>query len=752
MSGNSDGLNDGNFAGDGQFDGGLAPNLENQFVDPVVANEPQYEVFYAPQLAEPPVAPPVNPQVAPEYVAFATPAKQPVALEKRGWVSSLVTFLVMTGLIFAFMSVANLINRDFGHVDIIPMEISTERVPGTLAATIYKPLTATTDQPAPAVLLLHGYQNDKGAVSSLATELAKRGYVVMAIDQYGHGDTTVGMAARGFVNHRLAQNFGIGQPADLQTIAGPVRYRVMLNFSNLDFFNEAFSTDSAGNSLTDTSMGGVVAYAALAEMPFVDPGRMAVGGHSMGTWSSWSVAAHYSGVTNADEVDISPKALILQAGELFTDDVYDSENIHFNNVLLITARYDEFANFRDFQNVVADDLINTPLRAGFLGTSVQNAKFNTTFGNFEDGTARRNELVETNHRLAAVHHQTIAVAIDWLDDALGHYSGWSPYDQLFQLSTALVFGAMLLSVFAMVPLLGLLLNIPFFATAAGPIAIRPSRIKSLWKWWRGALITCLIAFVTYPFLVQLGHGFTPFPESVFRMTIGNGFLTWYLVLILIMLLTTIIPWRKAAKRGAPMHWGDLGISNTWDGSHFGWATFFRSLLLALVLTGYIYGLVTLFSRWFGLDFRIIWPFLRPFNNQMRLWQFLIYLPIFLLFFILVNIKTFGQMGSTAAARPGWRGYLSCWWRAFVSMAGGILLIVLLTYIPFLMGIGPGVDLLVGTTFGGPFISLLLIFFPQVIVLSFLCAALYRKTGQAFLGGLIAGILSCWIIAGGSPFL
>jgi len=766
-----------------------------------------FEVFYAPQVASssvPPVVeaveqvayPPVaeyplpvesiNPveaqtvvaTAAPvEYVDFASRAKQPVKLDKRGWISNLVSFLVLTALVFITMTVANLINRDFGHVNITQLEITSPEIPGTLAATLYRPINATANNPAPGVLLLHGYQNDKGAVGSLATELARRGYVVMALDQYGHGDTTVGMAERGYVNQRLADIFGIGQPNDQQVIGGPVRYRVMLNFSNLDFFNPEFSSDAAGNSLQDTSMGGVLAYAALSEMDFVDASRLAVGGHSMGTWSSWSVAAYYSNIVNNDGVALAPRAIVLQAGELFTDDVYDSQNIHFNNVLLFTARYDEFANFRDYQNVVSNELIQTPLRAGFLGLGSQpeNARWNTTFGNFNDGTARRNELVETNHRLVAVHHQTIAVAIDWLDAATGHYSGWSPYNQLFQISMALVFAAMLLAVFSMVPLLELLLNIPFFASAAGPIYTRPERVKSIWKWWRGAIITCLIAFVSYPFLVQLGHGLTPLPESVFRMTIGNGFLTWYVFLIIVMLLTTIIPWRRAANRGKrvvvetvnaqgkkvrvrqtqapqPMQWGDLGVANTWDGSHFGWATLFRSLVLAFLMTGYVYFLVTLFDKWFGLDFRIIWPFLRPFNNHLRVGQFLLYLPIFVLFFIMNNMKIFGQMGSVAAARPGWRGFMSCWWRGAVCMAGGIFLICLLMYVPFFMGLGPGVDLLVGSTFGGPFMSLLLLFFPQVIVLSLLCTAIYRKTGQVFLSGTVAGILSCWIIAGGSPFI
>ena len=66
------------------------------------------------------------------------------------------------------------------------------------------------------------------------------------------------------------------------------------------------------------------AYGLLAALPYVDSGRLAVSGHSMGTWSSWSVAAAFSGMTDENGADISPKATVLQCGELFRESVYDA--------------------------------------------------------------------------------------------------------------------------------------------------------------------------------------------------------------------------------------------------------------------------------------------------------------------------------------------------------------------------------------------------------------------------------------------
>ena len=95
-------------------------------------------------------------------------------------------------------------------------------------------------------------------------------------------------------------------------------------------------------------------------------------------------------------------------------------------------------------------------------------------------------------------------------------------------------------------------------------------------------------------------------------------------------------------------------------------------------------------------------------------------------------------------------YWQTWWRIAVCMAG--VLIVLLEYIPFFAGLGPGADLCFGTTFGGPFMSLLIVFVPQVVVFSFIGTKLYRKTGNVFLSALVISSIACWVVTGGSAIL
>ena len=650
---------------------------------------------------------------------------------------------------FGCMMAAHGIQTDHGNVTVSMGNINTNL--GNLEYKLYVPSTATAENPAPGVLLLHGYQNDHETSAAYAIELARRGVVVMALDEYGHGGTTIGLLNRGYVNQRVKVNFGEERKEDgtFTSVSGPARYKLMMNFSNLSFFDEKYSKDADGNSITDSSCGGTAAYAVLAAMDCVDPGRLGVSGHSMGTWSSWSVAAAYWNVTNEEGVDISPKATVLQCGELFRESAYDSDFYQFNNVLLLQALYDEFSYFRDYQKFVDDSVLHSELRAEFLGSSVEDAAWDTTFGSFADGSARRMELLETNHRLTTHDAAGLAVALDWFDEALGLETTLSSHDQVAMTKEWLVFAAMALAVAAMLPLMELLLTLPFFAEVAKPL---PSGEGILAKkaWWKNAAITMFLAGASYPFMTQLGHGLFPYPEKIFRMTIGDGFLCWYLLLIVIMLVTTGSAVRRAKKQGTAI-WNNLGLAGPEAPEKIDWRLCGKGAALAYAMLAMMYVMVAVCEAVFLLDFRFIWPFFKTFSLA-RFGQFLVYVPFFALFFLLGGSKIFAGMRTDATYETGAKGFFHCWWRSALLMVGGVLVIVLIEYIPFFAGIGPGADLLFSSTFGGPFMSILIVFVPQVLVFSLLCTYIYRRTGNVYTGAFTVASMAAWIITGGSAML
>lgn len=651
------------------------------------------------------------------------------------------------------MIIANAIQTDGGKVDVSLGKVeytvkgNGRENTGDLVYKLYIPEGVSASNPAPAVLLLHGYQNDHETCAAYAIELARRGVVVMALDEYGHGWSTLGLINRGYVNHKVTVNYGNDSEADktFVEIGGADRYRIMMNFSNLSFFDEHYTKGTDGSELTDSSCGGIYAWAVLAGMDCVDSSRMALSGHSMGTWSSWSVAAAYAGTA------IAPKATVLQCGELFRDSAYDSDMISFNNVLLLQAKYDEFSYFRDYQPNVTEELLTSPLRLEFLGCSASQAAWNTTYGSFADGTARRIELLKTNHRLTTHHRHGLATALEWFDDAIGIDTSVHAYtDNAAMVKEYLVLFAMLFVLAAMFPFMELLLQTKFFKYVAQPLPPKEG-IKPKRAWARGAIITILIAGLSFPFMTQLGHGLLPLPEGIFRMTIGNGFVSWYLLLILVMIFTTWLGIRKAKKAGRTLTWHDMGLSSAGKPNVIDRKMYGRAALLVLCMVGMVYVINMFFEGVFDLDLRFIWPFFKSFTWA-RFGQFCVYILIFAFFYLMNNAKIMGGMRCEATYVPGVKGFLRNWGRNFLCMAGGLLLVTLIEYVPFFLGIGPGADLLFGSTFGGPFMSLLILFVPQVLFFSFSCTYCYRRTGAAATGAFTAAAIACWIVTGGSAML
>jgi hypothetical protein len=163
---------------------------------------------------------------------------------------------------------------------------------------------------------------------------------------------------------------------------------------------------------------------------------------------------------------------------------------------------------------------------------------------------------------------------------------------------------------------------------------------------------------------------------------------------------------------------------------------------------YMYGMVVLAEKLFKLDLRFIWPFFKSFTPE-RFVQFLVYILIYMAFFILNNSRA---MANLRTKRTFSGGFFGCWLKNAFIMTGGVILIALLEYIPFFMDKGPGADLLFGSTFGGPFMSLLIVFLPQVLIFSVVATALYRKTKTVFPGAIISAMMACWIVTGGSSML
>ena len=655
-------------------------------------------------------------------------------------VKPFIAFFVCIILCLACAGLASLIQTNFGKVEIQSGSFSPEQslaannVPVRITYKLYIPKGASAENPVPAVLAMHGYQNDKDTAAAFCIELSRRGIAVLAIDLYGHGDTSPGMAGRGWGKYKVT-NLN-------KELRGPKRYKLMLTFSVLDFFRPEISSGMA-----DSSMGGKSAWQYLSELPFVDSTRMGVTGHSMGTWASWSVAAAFP----------EHRAVVLQCGEMIPLDFYDSENIKFNNVLLLQARFEEFENFRDYKPDVMG-LEKTPLRySDFMGQDAP-VEWNKTYGSMADGSARRMELLNTNHRLVTFDRKSLSTGMSWFTQALDAGTDLAAANHIYWIRELLVLLAMLCALASILPLFLLLTQIKFFSSLAQPLPQKPKMLKPSSR-VSSIIIAILISAVTFPFLTQLGHGLFPFPESIFRMTVGNGFIIWLDFLMLVS-LCMLIYWYKHGAKKAGWTLSDLGLEGKPEPNfkivrpaYRSGRLIFRAIIAAFILCGFMYILLCISTAVFKVDFRFIWPLFRTFTVP-RFGQFWVYLLFYAAFFTVnVGVKLYGQLRLPEYPLKGKKSgaitQLVWWGYSVLVMLGGVFLIALIEYIPFFLGFGPGADLLFTPLFGGPFMSVMILLIPQFAIFFFLSTWLFRKSGTVYTGSFVLAILAAWAMSSGS---
>lgn len=666
--------------------------------------------------------------------------------------------LVITMICMIF---ANLIQTDFGKISVVTADIKATNPAGkdyTITYKMYIPNEASETNPLPAVLVLHGYQNDHETSAAFALEIARHGMIAVAIDEYGHGYNSLSMKNRGYTTYKVQGQSSDGNETVLKVnLSGADRFLTMMNFSTLSFFdgeanttntNERVSIDADVDGVVDSSMGGIDAFNWMKTQPFIKADKIGITGHSMGTWASWSVAAACQ----------DHAAIVLQCGEVFGDNIFDSKNIEFHNLLMLQARYDEFNYFRDYrQETVNDSMLDSGIRDQFFTAYGRSEKlndytWNTTYGDFDKNTARRVELLETNHRLTTHNSHAIKTALDWFTEALGAKSSIPSTNLVFIIKELLVMIAMLATMVSLCPVVVLLSSIKpfnmvvFDRTKSG----RSPKLMTKKQWWKNGWIAVAISAVTYPFMTQLGHGLFPLPEGIFRMTIGNGFLIWYMTLAIISIIMVIVSRKMNVKKGIEnLDYYDLGLAREENASKIDWPLMGKSFIVAAAAIIYMYILVAIFQGAFQLDLRFIWPFFKVFSWE-RFLQFLVYLPFYTLFFMVnVGFKLFGNMRQVRDDEKPVKNFVKCWMGNVFVLLGGLLVVILLEYIPFFMGFGPGADLLFGTTFGGPFMSALILLAPQFVFFTFLSTWFERKTGSVYVGAFISAMLATWIVTGGS---
>ena len=503
-----------------------------------------------------------------------------------------VWFLVILVVLISFSALmSHLIERDFGKVDVSLVKIMTAQGE-IVVAKMFVPEIATPENPVPAVVNMHGYQNDKNVQDPFSIELAKRGFVVMAPDSLGHGDS--------------GGNLNIG----------------------------------AWFMAPDYVMGNEDALAYLVTLPFVQADKIGVTGHSMGGMN----AVKLPGLFPENVAAVVPQASTPGSPEL-------------PNLLLLQARYDEFAGFRE-NEFRTENLTSNEGRLAAFGQE-NPIEWDVTYGSFDDGTARRMAFINMDHHLLPLQNKAVAEAVIWMDEALRDGNGgpmWSdPTKQSYMIKEYFGFITLLGTLVTMLPITNLLLTTKFFAPVAQPLPDRYHAPKG--KWWLFASINMLIGGILYPLTTQFGGvgnritGWIPF----LKMEMANGVALFYIVNAIVALVLFIIWFSGQKKQGLTMY--DMGVTFGEEKNKLDWCIIGKTVLLGFVLFMWMY-LFEGLSQWaLGQEFRFAWPYMRQFSEPRRVGYFFIYLIPALMFWLMNGgIFLFGQIRQKTFEKPVCHGH------------------------------------------------------------------------------------------------
>ncbi|MDP9843986.1 alpha/beta hydrolase [Streptosporangium lutulentum] len=491
-------------------------------------------------------------------------------LRRNGfWLALSLVLCLISGIGASFVQTAG------GSVTIKDMRWET-RSGHLLSALLFKPDSATAERKAPAVVVSHGWYNTREMQDLNFVELARRGYVVVSIDMYGHG--------------------------------------------NSDYLPEG--TEAVGGT------GMYDAVRLVSDLPYVDASKIGVSGHSFGARAvNFSVA----------EDNAAPAPLIAAALLVDNDPTYrDPETKQYANIYgtrdvgLIQAQYDEFFfRSRDADgNVVTvpRDYPSTPNAQSFLhfGADPAQVTDKRVAGQVYDQNGAMRVLYSLNQTHPWGHTSATAAdrQIQFFQQALGAPNPIAAGSQVWQFKVAFnTLGLIGFGIF-LVAFAQALLGTRAFAGLRNTAVAEavPTTRKGLAWFWGGLVVAAVVSAFSYVWLSQRVDDFAPagLPQEA-PYFIG----LWAAVNGVVGLIIMALAYRLFG-RGNGQDLRALGVLP-------GWRAFFHGIGLALTVVVAAFALVFVVDYFFTTDFRLWVVAVKTFTPD-KIGIALLYLPLFLIYF------------------------------------------------------------------------------------------------------------------------
>ena len=629
--------------------------------------------------------------------------------------------------------------------------ISFETSNGTLSGLLYMPKGASAENPRPTVVVTHGYLNSAEMQDANAIELSRRGYVVLALDQYDHGHSDL--------NDEVYAAFGG------ETFTG-MWFPFWIN-----------------------SMHDAVAY--MYEQPYVlkdeaGNGIIGVTGHSMGGFGSTMALAMDEQEYMATGVRKIFCGLTEGSDFMYTGfvgvDVAAADALGGGRTMgKVAAHYDEFF-FNDPAEtggtVRYKDYVSTPDGMAFL-QQTEGAKSDTWYETSDGGRRIIYEPSQT-HPWNHFSKVTTADAVSFYNEAFKDYAkdikDVDPNSQVWQLKELFECVALVGFVFLIIGIASLLIELPFFNLAKSELKPLPSITGTSSKFGTFALLLCLILLpgvffsalmddgagsdmmnvVKYAGIAFGAAGIVGIILSLFNKENRKATLVGSICVTLSGVLLAVVASTSMYQTGR--FWNALGINSIayWTigcaafalvgmsvvyvvtkankgvtfkdyGVTFNPVKILVSLLVAIITYVAAYAVLFLMDLLFKADFRI-WTFAFKTFDFNIFPTVLKYLPTFLLFYIVSTASI--TINTNTEKLQGFKGYLL----AIALNAGGGFLWLVHQYGKLFI---TGVAAHPGSALSG---IVLVAMIPTLSIAAVISRNLYKKTGNiwtpAFLNALL----------------
>ena len=470
--------------------------------------------------------------------------------------------------------VVSAIQTNGGHVTMKELNIETD-LGYSMSAYLFIPETATAETPAPAVVVSHGYLNNKEMTDANYVELARRGFVVLAIDQPCHGDSEI--MAKSISN-------GVDQ--------------------------------------------GVLA---VSRMPFVDVDRIGVTGHSMGGGSCNRAVA----VDNERENPLISAVLIHCNDPTVKNSDGNYVNAYGNrNVGVIAVQYDEFFHKWVDESGIARQApyyMGSPTAQAFLHfgvdpTGLDKRDAYTYYSETVDGEECFHVIYRPNviHPWSHFSAKSETCVIDFFTKALNAPNPIDSSNQVWQWKEAFNFvGLVALAIF--ICAFGtLMLFTPTFESLRAKEVIQPAKLadnKAKFWFWGSLAASVLFSCLIYINAVAFGN------TKAVSQTEAMGLGVWSTLCGLFTILSMVVFYQCYGKKHG-MNLAELGVKMPLKKLGL-------SILLGVIIAVMAYVCVFTADYFFYADFRIWTLAIKAFEAPIL--KYLPYGLLFVTFYIASSV-------------------------------------------------------------------------------------------------------------------